>query len=546
MRSFSAALAACALALLAPGGASAQAPADSAEQVKAAVLNLIRALVDQGVLTAAKAQEMLRQAGIDPAVLSAPQVTPGVPPASPEPPKSVVRVPYVPETVKDEIRNEVKQEVLAQARAERWGEPGALPEWLNRISLYGDVKIRFQSDRYASDNAVVQQIDAGFGQPQGNTLDSTEARDRVRVRGRLGLEDKVSETVQAGVRIVTTGPNEDPYNPTSEYFDVGQYGQRYSATFDLAYIRWNILPSLSWSGGRVNNPYLGTDLVWAADFTFDGTNVRWHPRLSESWSHFTTLGAYWIESTSNAPGVASNNAWLYAAQTGLEAAWADHSTFTLGAAYFDFYKLEGRLNPALPFGNSIYANTAVPFRKPGNTTFDINFLSNPNSPTYALASKFKLLDVFERVEWGLFEPVKIGLTAEFVRNLGFDSTEIANRIGPAAQALPQDRNGATGLQRPRVNGYLAELKIGARDILNRGDWNAFTGYRRLDRDSTVAEFTSADYRLGGTDQQSSYFGFGYGLARNTSLIARYISAKSLDLAPKYNIDTLLIDVQTKF
>jgi hypothetical protein len=536
---------ACAGLGVEPACAQAAPPADSIEQVKAAVLNLIRALVDQGVLSAAKAQDMLRQAGLDPALLNAPQVTQNVKPE--EPAKPVVRVPYVPQTVRDEIRDEVKQEVLAQARAERWGEPGALPEWLNRLSIYGDVKIRFQSDRYDSANDPVQKIDSFFGQPQGTTLDSTEARDRVRVRGRLGLDVKASEDVQAGVRIVTTGPNEDPYNPTSEYFDVGQYGQRYSANFDLAYIRWNVLPSLSLSGGRVANPYFATDLVWAQDFTFDSVNALWKPRLSESWSAFTTAGGHWIESTSTGPGVASNNAWLYAAQTGVDAAWMDHSTFKFGAAYYDFENLEGKLNPALPANNTIYANTAVPFRKPGNTMFNINALSNPNgTPVYALASRFRLVDAVARYELGAFEPMLIGITGEFVRNVGFNSSEIARRIGSAAQTLPQDRSGATGLQRPRVNGYLVEVKLGARDILHRGDWNGFGGYRRLERDSTVAEFTSADYRLGGTDQQAEYFGVGYGLTNSTSLLARYITAKSLDLAPTYNIDTWLIDVQTKF
>jgi hypothetical protein len=523
-------------------------PADSLEQLRSTLLNLVRALVEQKVLTPEKAQALLRESGIDPALLGSVVPAPAAAapqPAEPTPP--VVKVPYVPQTVRDEIRNEVKQEVLAQARAERWGEPGALPEWINKLTFYGDLRVRFQSDRYDSGNDPVQLVDAGFSQPQGNTLDSTEARDRIRVRARLGVDAKASETVQAGVRIVTNNPSADQYNPTSESFDVGQYGQRYSANFDLAYIRWNIIPSLSFSGGRVANPYFGTDLVWAPDFTFDAAVARWKPRLTESWSVFTTLGAHWIESTSTAPGTASNNAWLYAAQTGVDADWADHSTFTFGAAYYDFENLEGKLNPALPVGNSIYANTAVPFRKPGNTTFNINFLSNTNgAPVYALASRFRLLDLATRFEWGAFDPFRIGITGEFVRNLGFDTTEIASRIGLAALALPQDRTGATGLQRPRVNGYLGELKIGAREIVRRGDWNAFAGYRQLERDATVAEFTSTDYRLGGTDQKAEYFGFGYGVANNTLLMARYIAAKSLDLAPTYNIDTWLVDVQSRF
>jgi hypothetical protein len=287
--------------------------------------------------------------------------------------------------------------------------------------------------------------------------------------------------------------------------------------------------------------------VWAADSTFDSVVARWRPLLSNSWTGFVTLGGHWILSTSAAPGMQSNNAWLYAAQSGLQAAWPDHSSFTFGAAYYDFKNLEGRLNPALPTGNSLYANFAVPFRKPGNTTFNINFLSDPNgAPVFALASQFRLVDALTRLDWGGLDPMHIAITGEFVRNIGFDASEIANRIGPATQALPQDRTGATGLQRKRVNGYLAELKIGANSILRRGDWNGFTGYRLLQRDAVVAEFTSADYRLGGTDEAASYFGFGYGVANSTSLTVRYITGRSLDLATKYSVDTWLIDLQTRF
>ncbi len=119
---------------------------DSIDSVRATVLNLIRALVDQGVLTAAKAQDMLRQAGLDPALLNAPQVS-QAPPAVVEAPKPVVRVPYIPETVKDEMREELRQEIVAQAREERWGQAGALPDWISRFTFFGDMRIRYQRTR---------------------------------------------------------------------------------------------------------------------------------------------------------------------------------------------------------------------------------------------------------------------------------------------------------------------------------------------------------------------------------------------------------------
>jgi len=207
VRLFACALAAAATTLLASPAGAQTTDSQSAEQVRATVLNLIRALVDQGVLPAGKAQDILRQAGVDPALLNAPQVSQAAPTSS-EAPKPMVRVPYVPETVKNEIRDEVKQEVVAQARAERWGDPGTLPAWLSRVSFYGDLRLRYQRDNFNSGNDPVQNIDAFYQQPQGTTLNDTQARDRFRLRARLGASLRISETVGGGLRLATAQGDE--------------------------------------------------------------------------------------------------------------------------------------------------------------------------------------------------------------------------------------------------------------------------------------------------------------------------------------------------
>ena len=63
--------------------------------------------------------------------------------------KKVTRVTYVPEAMKKEIRDQVKQEVLAQAKSERWGEPGALPDWLDRFNFESDIRLRYEQTSFA-------------------------------------------------------------------------------------------------------------------------------------------------------------------------------------------------------------------------------------------------------------------------------------------------------------------------------------------------------------------------------------------------------------
>src|SRR5277367_1857439 len=94
---------------------------DELRKLRDTTISLVNALVDQGVLTRAKADEIIAQAlragANGPAGSAAAPAT--APPVAPPPAPDVVRVPYVPESVKQEIRNEVQQDVLAQAKTER-------------------------------------------------------------------------------------------------------------------------------------------------------------------------------------------------------------------------------------------------------------------------------------------------------------------------------------------------------------------------------------------------------------------------------------------
>lgn len=99
---------------------------ESLEIMRETTMNLIDALVEQKVFTREQADAMVKAAQAKAAkVVAAEKPKPGAP----------VRVQYVPETVKNEIRDQVRQEVLAQAKSEHWAEPNAVPSWLDRKSV---------------------------------------------------------------------------------------------------------------------------------------------------------------------------------------------------------------------------------------------------------------------------------------------------------------------------------------------------------------------------------------------------------------------------
>jgi Putative porin len=550
-------LASCAAALTFTAALPAHAQQDASadvQQLRASLLILVRTLLDQNLLTVAKAQEMLRQAGIDPASLVA--ATPAAPPppaaAATPPAPPVVRVPYVPETVKRELREEIRQEVLATARAERWGVPEALPSWLSRFTFGGDVRLRLQRDVFDADNSLPGQLDPYYqllgstGQP--TTANTTETRERLRVRARLGVVGRVSDEVQAGLRLVTSGSSNDP---ASTNVDAGQAERRYGLALDQAYIGWGLGP-YSVSGGRITNPYQTSDLLWSNDLTLDGVAASWKPVFNYEWSAFTTVGIHPLREINNSPLNRANDSWLIGAQTGLQ--WKSGTGWgaRAGLGLFDFKHIEARLNPpGAGDGTTTDYNDASPLvRTRGNTMFNIAAQSNPTgAAVWGIASKFRVLDLNAAADYTTPELWRFGVQGDVLNNIGWNRDDIAGRIGASATALPGDLSCASGSARldcKRTKGYRVEFTAGRGLVEDEGSWSVNFGMRHLERDAVPDGFTPGDYRLGGTDVKASFIGGSYTSGHNTLLSLRYVNAEGIDAPVKLRVGTWTVDLQSRF
>src|SRR3982075_826536 len=125
----------------------------SLEELRNTVINLLQALVDQGVITREKAAQMVKAAQ-DKAAADAAQVA--------KADEGAVRVPYVPQIVKDEIAKQVAEQVrpgvvadvVQEAKTEKWGVPGALADWLTRTRISGSVTLREEGIFFAKDNVL--------------------------------------------------------------------------------------------------------------------------------------------------------------------------------------------------------------------------------------------------------------------------------------------------------------------------------------------------------------------------------------------------------
>jgi hypothetical protein len=468
-------------------------------------LNLIQILVQQGMLTQEKAELLVKQAAV--------KVEPtGAVAASTKPEAGVVRVQYVPESVKKQITDQVREEVIAQAKMERWGDANAVPEWVDRIKIEGDIRMGYQGDMFSKNNAPVTTF-ATTGQILSNTTDD---RNRARLRARLGINAKVTPEISSIVRLAT-GTTTDPVSTNQT---LGQYANKSSFVLDRAYIKAHsdeTLPWLTVSAGRIPNPWFGTDLVWDDDVNFEGIALQMESRdqSSKAWRPFGTVGAFPLQEIERSNTVKADSKWLIGAQVGMEWVPSTETRAKVGLAYYDFQNVSGRANPAL---NDVQFNKTAPeFRQKGNSVFNIDNDGSATTNLWALAADYQVLNVTGMVDLNLFNPVHVILTGDYVENIGYSQSKTLARTGTDIT--------------PQTVGYMGRIAIGMPNMNLKNDWQISLAYRYLERDAVLDAFTDSDFHLGGTNNKGYILGGQYSLGKNTWLTARWLSSNQITGLP---------------
>ena len=530
-------------------------------------LNLIRLLVEQGVIKQEAADEMMRKAQQTAAKKNSeerPQEKTGQA-GTGEPNKGVVRVTYVPEHIKREIRDQLREEVVVQAKQERWGNVNAIPEWVSRFKMEGDMRLREQADFYPVGNAPAADFQA-IGQLIQNDNTTNDSLHRERVRLRLGINANITKGVDLGIRLATgdTTPavagmfqNTPNNSPTSTLQTMGNTAQKYSIWLDQVYLKFTPQDWFTVTAGRLPNPFfvgtignvytgilrksgntipfpgvVHTDLIWDVDVNFEGLAVNLHPWLQENRSvkPFLNAGIFPLQKINQSETVKAKDKWFYGAQAGLEIAPANTDIkVRLGAAFYDFNNISGVANPA--FGDTLYNQTAPQFRQKGNSLFNIDNDGNPNTNLWALAADYRIANVTMVADYSRFAPIHVIGTADYARNVGYDQAKILARTG---MNIP-----------PQITAYQARLTIGYPIISQRHQWQVFGFYRYSERDSMLDAFTDSNYLMGGTNHKGFTIHGAYGVAPNTWFTLRYMSYNSISGLP-LAIDSINMDLNARF
>ncbi|RIA46329.1 putative porin [Hephaestia caeni] len=564
-------------------------------QPDSAVATMVKLLVDEGIVTPEKGEALMRRAEAEAAqrATAAPLAQAAELAA---PPAGAVRVPYVPETVRAQIKDELRQEVLAQARTERWAAPEqAAPDWTRNIRINGDFRFRSASHFYGRDNALAHYIDvpafndggpydiSGFGGQLLPTINTTrDKRNNMQLRGRINLEATVAERFQVGFQLAT-GDDPGPISTNSGL--TGGFRKR-DVWIQNAYVRGELVPGLTAMLGRFDNPFRTTDLMFDPDLAFDG--VYGEANLTRLLGHddfrFAVRGgAFPIQfEPENFPSTSLGkrnwrDRYLFSAQVELGKTFAGGIDVNLSAAYHNFTYLRGHVSEPCDVFSASNVECSTDLLRPlwaskGNTLMflrDIDFSfadpSNPLQPQYlGLKFAYRVLDVNGSVSVPISDRVQARLTGSYLHNFGFDPKNNCLRGSLGAPVTNVEITDPTNPQQGACDatnparfvggneGYGVYFSLGDPNLFSinprrarRGAWAINAAYKYLQSDAVPDSFTDSDFHLGGTNTKGYVLGAAWAPFDRISLGARWFSSNTIVDAP-LAIDVFFVDLGLAF
>lgn len=561
-------------------------------------INLINRMVEKGLLTKEDAADLIQQAENDAAearleaqatheaaqqavaaaqtaAIQAAAAAQAVPPPAPPLSDDDMRVTYIPEVVKAQIRDEIKREIMAKAKNENWAVPNAVPEWVSRIKLFGDIRTRYEGIFFPEGNDNTggfpnfNAINTGSpfdiaGTVFPPTLNVDQDRKRFRIRLRFGADIDLGDGFTAGLRLAT-GDSNSPVSTNQSLGASGSNFSKYAIWLDRAFLKYELggqpNKNLAVTLGRFDNPFFGTDIIWDDDLGFDGAAIQAKYEVLPGLTPFLTMGAFPIYNTDlNFSSIRpakfpSDDRYLYGAQLGVNWKINKDFNFKLGAAYYDFRDIQGELSdPFVPLtaqDNGSTDGRRPAFAQKGNTymalrrivpTIDNDFGTSKQFQYFGLATGFRDLALTARLDYNHFEPFQVSIMGEYIRNLAFDRQDIE------AKAI-NNRTDSTGTGLAPYDGgdtaWIVGVKVGNVALDKRWNWNFGMNYRHVESDAVVDGFADSDFGGGGTNVKGFSIYGALALSPRVYLGLRWMSSDEIAGPPLKN-DILQVDIGGKF
>ena len=305
-----------------------------------------------------------------------------------------------------------------------------IPDWVTSLRIGGDFRARY--DMISAEEPTF--ID----------------RHRFRYRVRPGIFATLKDNFEVGFRL-TSGEQQGSFggDPISGNVTEQDNGSKKFIFVDLVYGKWTAVNNKDWSAsftvGKMENPFVFSDMVFDGDYTPEGFSQQLTFNAAEAHQLKLNLGEFFLDEISTD----SEDPFMFGAQLRLDSAWNKAIATSLGVsmlALSDEQNLSETAagpasrvqvvnpdgTPALDNGGNpitreipgTAASSAVPNINRGNTRVN-GVLVNNYRPWVADASITYTLDSFPMHN----APFPIKLAADYINNTGADEENEGYSIG---------------------------------------------------------------------------------------------------------------------
>ena len=357
-----------------------------------------------------------------------------------------------------------KQELQREALIEKVKSHDKLLETLQRISWFGDMRLRYEIVDRASDNSTANDADGH--------LDT----DRARIRFRFGARAHVYEDLDFVFRLSTGGDTASTSGNTT--LD-GTFGNE-AISLNLAYGSWEFMNGLIVQGGKVKNPFMKSEVVWDNDVNPEGLSQIYQQKLGDTTLQFVA-GQYIVEETDRKNNIDSDDVILLAWQAQLHQK-TKAGKFKFAVAWYDYHHLTDQgsaITKQLGSGDG-QRNSQVTGTDVNTTNMQtLDFMADWSSP---IGSKHG------------------NLFYEYALNTSADAPAGNNTIA-------QDLDTAWQLG----------FKFGDKRVKKAGQWQIKTLYRVVQQDAVFYALTDSSFHQGGTNAKGIELGAKYAIRKGMQL-----------------------------
>ncbi|MBV6422481.1 MAG: hypothetical protein NAOJABEB_00262 [Steroidobacteraceae bacterium] len=326
-------------------------------------------------------------------------------------------------------------------------------DWASKVRLKGDFRYRHER--------IENELASG----------ATSDRLRHRVRVRLGVEAKVTDTVKAVVQVATAGDDRDPRSTNQT---LGEGATRKALGLDLAYADWTPVQGFNVQLGKI--PYAWQRVgsyFWDGDITWEGGAAR----LARGPFFASAIGAWLSESDSGA------DANLFGGQIGFKSKVGGRLGLTAAIGYFD--------------AGAVQDEVTLTSATPACTANSLFFGGAQGNRTEVVGGCRRLRDDYDMVEALAQVDVEVGrlplaVFADYIRNHG---------------ALDND------------TGYSFGLTLGKAS--NARSWEISWIYQDLEQNAQFGQFVDSDFGGGITWSKGSVIKAAWVPAKNWTINGTY-------------------------